>query len=427
MMDAQKRATPKIFWGWYVVAGAFIVFGVNYGARYCFGVFLKPMCEGLGWSRSVVSTAASLAILFYGIGGIFSGRLLDRIAPRWIITIGAVSASLGFILTGFVTTPLQFYLVYGILFGLGSSCLGVVVCNSSVGKWFVSKRGVAMAISTNGIGVGILIFAPLAGVIVKIFDWQTGFIVLGAAVFVLCAAVSQLLMRKTHPEDYGLLPDGDTTRPMDTAPSPDGRPSLSRQATRLLLGDSRFWIIASCYSMAVTVEMCTFVHQVAHAEEHGIDPVAAASSMGIISVASIAGRFFYGWLSDRIGDAKFSACLGFIFIAAGMGVILFAKTLGIFYLFALFFGFGWGATGVMIPILIVDRFGREVLGTAYGLVIFFAVGLGGGIGPVFGGLIYDLFGSYFYAWLTCLGSMIFATFLILLLKKAPGTLATTLT
>jgi MFS family permease len=100
-----------------------------------------------------------------------------------------------------------------------------------------------------------------------------------------------------------------------------------------------------------------------------------------------------------------------------MGILLVSKTLGVFYLYALVFGFGWGSVGLMIPILTVDRFGREMLGTAYGLVNFFAVGLGGSIGPIVGGLIYDAFGSYFYAWLVNLALLTSVTFLILLLKK----------
>ena len=91
-MDMTGQTPRKIFWGWYVVAGAFITIGINYGARYCFGVFLKPMCEELGWSRSVVSFAASLVFLVYGTGGILSGHLLDRFAPRWLITAGATIA-----------------------------------------------------------------------------------------------------------------------------------------------------------------------------------------------------------------------------------------------------------------------------------------------------------------------------------------------
>jgi sugar phosphate permease len=82
----------NLYWGWYVVLGAFLILGINYGARYCFGVFVKPMSLEYGWSRSVISLGASVMILSYGIGGIVSGYLLDRMAPRWIIIIGALIA-----------------------------------------------------------------------------------------------------------------------------------------------------------------------------------------------------------------------------------------------------------------------------------------------------------------------------------------------
>ncbi len=416
-METRLQTAGEIFWGWYVVAGTFVIIGINYGARYCFGVFLKPMCEDLGWSRSVVSVAMSLSVLFYGVGGIFAGRLLDRFAPRWIITAGAALASLGFFLTRFVTSPLEFYLVYGVLVGLGSACLGVVVCNSSVGKWFIRKRGIAIGITTAGVGVGTLILTPAAGIIVKAFDWQTGFTLLAIVVFVFCTGVSQILMGRTDPEAYGLLPDGETTLP-EKADRAAACPSPShRAAMRRLLGDSRFWTIALCYFFAILAEMAVFVHQVAYAEEYGIGRVAAASSLGIIGIASIASRFFFGWLSDRIADVKHAAFLGLAIMTAGMGILLFAHSIGIFYLYAAVFGFGYGSVGPMLPILMADRFGRRVLGTAYGLVTFFAVGLGGFIGPIFGGLVYDTFGSYLFAWRINVVILALVTFLILLLKK----------
>jgi sugar phosphate permease len=102
------------YWGWYVVLGAFLIMGINYGARYCFGIFVKPMSLEYHWSRSVISLGASLMILTYGIGGILSGYLLDRMAPRRIMILGAVIASTGMILTGFIKSPWQYYLTYGL-------------------------------------------------------------------------------------------------------------------------------------------------------------------------------------------------------------------------------------------------------------------------------------------------------------------------
>ncbi len=417
-MDVEGRAPRKIFWGWYVVVGAFITIGVNYGARYSFGVFLKPMCEDLGWSRSVVSFAASLAILSYGTGSILSGRLLDRFAPRWIITAGCALAAFGFILTPFITTPFQLYLVYGVLYGLGASFMGATVGISSVGKWFNRKRGVAIGIATMGIGVGTMVLTLLAGIVVKFFDWKTGFVVLGILIFVLCTIVSQFFMGKTHPEEYGLLPDGATAPPGKPERLPDRTTPSYRETSGLLLKDSRFWMLAVCFGFAIMTHMTVFIHQVAYAESYGIDRVVAASSLGIIGIASIVGRFFFGWLSDRLDDPKHSACLGFACMAAAVTILMLLHSIEYFYLYACLFGFGYGSLSAMIPILTVDRFGRRISGTAFGLITFFTTGLGGSLGPVAGGLVYDLTGSYTHAWQINLAGLIFVTALIQFLKPA---------
>lgn len=86
----------KIFWGWYVVFGGFLLLSLTYGTRYSFGVFVKPMFSQYHWPMSIISLGASINILMYAIGGVLSGRLVDRMAPKWIIMIGAITASLGF-------------------------------------------------------------------------------------------------------------------------------------------------------------------------------------------------------------------------------------------------------------------------------------------------------------------------------------------
>lgn len=403
-----------IYWGWFVVLGAFMVLSINYGSRYSFGIFVKPMVLEYQWSRSVISIAASINILLYAIAGILSGRLLDRMAPKWIMTIGGVITAVAFILTGFVKTPWQFYLVYGVLCGVGSAGIGVVVSSSYVGKWFVKKRGVAIGITTIGIGFGTMILTPLAGYVVKNYDWQTGFMFLGVMVFIIVISLPQLLMGRTKPEDHGLLPDGEEIVKLTSEPaSAADVPSLSLMP---VLTDSRFWIITACYTLAIMAEMMVFVHQVAFALENNIGKVVAASSLGIIGGASIFGRFFFGWLSDRIKDAKYSAFLGFLVMAAGMFVLWKTTTAKHLFLYGLIFGFGYGSLAPMMPVLLADRFDRHVLGSAYGVLTFFAAGVGGGLGPIIGGIIYDKFGSYVYAWQFNLIILIIVAFLVLALK-----------
>lgn len=403
-----------LYWGWYVVLGAFLIIGINYGARYSFGVFVKPMVLEYHWSRSVISAGMSILILAYGIGGIFSGRLVDRIAPRWLITAGSALVAAGLFLTTFVREPWQFYITYGLFGGFGSACFGAVVCNSSVGKWFIRKRGMAIGVASIGIGAATMVLAPLAGWVVKVYGWRVGFLGLGGIVLVVGVGLSQWFMGKTRPEDYGLLPDGGGGTERGNDATSDGGPRLGPSLGQILR-DSRFWILAVCYSLAFMAEMSAMVHQVPYALDQHIDRIAAASSLGLIGLASVLGRFFFGWLSDRIRDAKYAAAIGLFFMTAGMIFLLKADTVTLLFCFALLFGFGYGSMAPMIPYLLAERFGRHILGAAYGMLTFF-VAVGGSLGPIITGYIYDLSGAYTSAWLLNLTVLLMVTFLILALK-----------
>ena len=420
MNEATNSRDGKtgFFWGWYVVTGALLILAVNYGARYSFGVFVKPMVAEYHWSRTVISAGMSIMVLAYGIGGIFAGRIVDHIAPRWIITTGASLLAAGLLLTAVIREPWQFYVTYGILGGFGSACMGVVVCSSSVGKWFVRQRGLALGVASIGIGIGTMAMVPLAGYIVTVHGWKTGFACIGVLVLIIGAGLSQWLMGKTKPEDYGLRPDGENREEKGLRPNPAAfgvrheRPSI-----RPVLGNSQFWMIVLCYSLAVMAEMSVMVHQVPYALDRQIDKIAAASSLGIIGMTSTLGRFFFGWLCDRIGDAKYAAALGFFLMTAGMFLLLKTTSVTTLFVYACMFGFGYGSMSALMPYLLADRFGHHVLGTSYGMLIFFATGIGGACGPMMAGYVYDLSGSYTNAWLLNLAVLVIVTCLMLTLKK----------
>ena len=403
----------KIFWGWYIVGGAFLVMGMNYGARYCFGVFLKPMAAEFGLSRSVISMAAAINMLVYSFCAIFVGRMLDRIAPRWIITTGAIISACGYIMTGFVNTPFGLYLSYGLMVGLGAAGMGVVACSSSVSKWFVRKRGMAVGIASMGISFGTVMLTPLAGYIVGAFNWRFGLMALSIIISIMGIVISQTLMRKTNPEAYCLLPDGDTTTMC--APLTETQ-IVHKVSTLTLFKDSRFWTLAVCQGLAVMITMAVFVHQVAYATDIGIEKIAAASSLAAISLTGFIGQFLFGWMTDRIKDPKYVSFSGIAFMLAGTILMLNVQSVIDLYVCALVYGFGYGSLAPVIPLLIADRFGRHVLGSIYGLLTFF-IGAGGAIGPVLGGFIYDKFGSYHYLWLINIIVLSCIAFAILTLKK----------
>ncbi len=308
------------------------------------------------------------------------------------------------------------------LCGGGSSCFGVVVCGSSVGKGFVSKRGIAFGTASVGIGTGTMILSPLLGYIVQT-SWQKGFIFLGLITLIGVVGLAQGLMKKAPPDPFseGHLPDTGQTHPETASSSqkenyaaPYSIPASPSIAW--VFKDSRFWMLAFCYSIAVMAEMAIFVHQVAYAIDLGVNRIAAASSLGFVGVASILGRFFFGWLSDRIEDAKYASSIGFFLMFLGTFLLINADSTIMLFIYALFFGLGYGSIAPMMPILLADRFGPSVLGTTYGVLTFFAAGIGGSAGPLLGGYIYDKFGSYDLAWQFNLAVLILITFLILTLK-----------
>ncbi len=414
--------TKHAFWGWYVVFGAFAIMIITYGVRYTFGVFVKPMFAEYGWPMTIIQLGASINLITYACTSVWTGWFLDRLAPKWVMTAGILVTTLGLLLSSVVKTPLGLYLSYGVLVGAGSAGCGAVVASAAVGKWFNRYRGLAIGISTMGIGVGTMLMAPLAGYIVKNFGWRNGFLSIGIIMLIVGITISQIFMGKGGPEEIGLLPDGDKLEDRQTE-SKDTAMPRQKISLKPVVKTRQFWVLVFCNVCAVMTVMMTFNLQIVYAIQNGIDELEAAAAIGVIGVTGSCGKFFFGWFSDRIKDAKYSAALGFFLMSIGMFILYQAKTVTTLYVFASIYGLGYGSLAPVMPYLISDRFGRHILGAAYGLLIFFATGVGGSMGPILGGLIFDKTGSYGLGWLISAAILMFVTFIILTLKpreRIPG-------
>ena len=404
-----------IFWGWYVVFGSFTIMIISYGVRYSFGVFVKPMLSEYNWPMTIIQLGSSINLVMYACAGVVTGWLLDRFAPRWIMIGGILATSAGLISAGFVKTPLGLYLSYGVLVGAGSAGCGMVVTSVAIGKWFDRYRGIAIGISSMGIGVGTMLMAPLAGYIVKYYGWRNGFLILGLILFVVGIFISYFFMGKYDPAQIGLLPDGDILE-KDIHISPTAINFKEKASLKPVLMTIQFWILVFCNVCAVMTVMMTFNLQIAYAIQNGINQLEAAAALGIIGISGSCGKFFFGWLSDRVGDAKYAASAGFGIMAIGMFILYHAHSVGILYGYALIYGFGYGSLAPVMPYMISDRFGRDVMGAAYGVLIFFATGLGGSVGPILGGYIYDTTGAFDLGWQICLIALVIVALAILALK-----------
>lgn len=426
LLDANKGRYVKtpflnirgktIFWGWHVVFGAFLILAAGYGVRYSFGVFVRPVFVEYNWPMTIIQLGASINLVVYAFSCILAGWLLDRLPPRPVMTAGIILTSAGLILASRIETPLGLYLTYGVLVGAGTAGCGMVVVSVIVSRWFDRHKGLALGLSSMGIGIGTMLMAPLAGYIVKDFGWRSGFFSVGVLMLTAGLFICCTLMGKNSPEEMGLMTDGD--------PSAESRGSVSipvnvsaEPSYKSVFRTMPFWLLVVCNTFAVMTVMMAFNCQIAHAVNRGIDPLRAAASVGIIGVTGSCGKLFFGWLCDRVKDAKHLAAAGFLTMAAGMFFLYRAESAGMLYAFALIYGFGYGSLAPIMPFLVSHRFGKRVFGSVYGLLIFFATGVGGSIGPVLGGYIFDRSGSYDTGWLLCISILVVVTALILALKR----------
>jgi len=152
---------PKLFYGYIIVAAAFVMLTVMGGTYYSFGVFFTPLLTEFGWTRAMTSGAFSLSILLEGVLGIVMGKATDRWGPRMVITLCGFLLGLGYLLMPQISALWHFYLLYGVIIGIGLGGLWVPPV-SIVIRWFAKRRNTMTGIAIAGTGVGGLITPPLA-------------------------------------------------------------------------------------------------------------------------------------------------------------------------------------------------------------------------------------------------------------------------
>src|SRR5688500_6815091 len=168
----------KIFYGWVIVGAAMVVTCVGFGAMFSLGVFLQPMAEAEGWSRTGISTAALLNFLCMGIGSFFWGALSDRLGTRAVVLIGGVLLGLGTVMASQASTLGWFQLYFGVVVGFAAGSLYAPLTATTT-RWFTQHRSLAVALVSAGLGLGSTTTAPLAGWIITNYDWRTAMLVIG--------------------------------------------------------------------------------------------------------------------------------------------------------------------------------------------------------------------------------------------------------
>jgi MFS family permease len=367
----------RLFYGWVIVGAGILVTCMGLGAMFSLGVFLKPITESMGWSRTGVSTVALLNWIFMGIGSFVWGMLSDRIGTRTVVLSGGVLLGLGLVLASQATTLGQFQLAFGVLVGFAVGSFYAPMTATAT-RWFTRHRSLAVALVSSGIGLGTLTVGPLARWIVDAHDWRVAMLVVGDLAWLLVIPAA-LLVR--HPPAAA---DGRTAATLDAS----GREFTASAALRT----PQFWAIALTHFACCAAHSGPIFHMVTHAIDRGVAPLTAATVLGVSGLASVSGRVACGLLADRYG-AKPTLLVGLVIQAVAVSLYLVTFSTGAFYALALVFGVSYGGVMPLYAILVREYFGERIMGTAYGAV-FLVSTLGMALGSWSGGWFYDAFGGY---------------------------------
>jgi MFS family permease len=332
----------------------------------------------------------------------------DRYGYRWVTVTTAGLMGIGFILGSLVQTAWQMYLFIGILPGIGA-CAAIPLPLAIVTRWFIKRRGLALGISSAGIGTGAAIIPLLIAYLISEIGWRAAFAVLGGLILASYLPIMLFIIRIPD-EDYVSAYDGEEpARPVNPG-------MLVKQGSLSLLqavATKSFWLIFAVFGLCILSLALALTHIVPHALDKGLSAMTAASMLTILGFCSIFGRLAAGAVSDRTG-AKPVLYTGLLLQAIMMLWVSMADTLWMFYLFAVLFGIAYGGILVMIPRLTASTFGAESMGSVYS-GISVGDGVGFAIGPFLAGVLFDISGTYNLSfWLVAFGLFAAVWFTVML-------------
>ena len=366
---------------------------VGNGLYFSFSVFLVPLIEEFHWSRGLTAGAQSVSTIVQGVLAPVAGILVDRFGPRRVILTGTALLSSASILAATIHSAGEFYFYIGALGAAGLVGVGPVPMGVLLSRWFSERRGRAVGVAFSGMGFGVFVMGPLAQWLIASMGWRVASATLGIGSFCALAPIVWIGARDPRP-DRGQSPAARASGVGDAASPPEW--TLKRAAAT-----RTFWALWFAYMCTPLAVFSVTTHQVAFAIDRGFEPLLAASVFGVMGLLSIAGRASFGLAADRIGG-PLAATISYGCTACGSLALLALdsdRRVGWLVAYALLFGLGFGARGPIITAMASDLFGGRRFGVIYG-ALSVGNGLGGAIGPWFGGVVHDLMGSYRLVFIT---------------------------
>jgi sugar phosphate permease len=380
------KRTP-FFYGWIIVAGAFFGAFASGGIQgFTFSVFLKPMSNDLGWTRSALTAGIAINTLVASFIAPIFGFIVDKYGPRPIMAVAALVGGVAAGLLSNVTELWQFYVIFAVAGIFGGAALGEVVTQSTVVKWFVRLRGRAVAIGSMGGAASGAVLAPVITFMVATSGWRSGWVLMAAIFFMLLFPISLLMIRS--PEDVGLTPDGDRREANSQNRSDDEVSWYLKEALR----DKTLWFLTAALTVAGLCVSSVVVHEFSLITDRGFSSTTAAAVLSTHAVMASAGRLIWGFVVEKV---KVRYAMSIVFLLCGLSVIMLVtvENSPLLFVFAVIYGLSIGGYSVTTAVAFANYYGRANVGSIRGAVSPLVTG-SVAVGPVLIAVGYDLQGNY---------------------------------
>lgn len=368
-------------------------------------IFVKPIEDDLGWSRTTIALAFTIGSFSGSMLSGIVGGLFDRYGGRGIIALSGIVVAGSMLGLAVMTSPWHFWALIGI--GRGVAIAGINLGTSVViAKWFITMRGRAMAIGGSGVRIGQATLPLLAHVIIVTQGWRSAYLVL-AILAALLISVPALIYMRRKPEDLGLLPDGDESGENQPGTNQSSRKNIRPEEAwtlREAIHQPSLWLLIVVMAAGAFALTAVNLHLTASLQDRGVPAVLAVTVTAVYTGVSATSMILWGFAIERI-HARYLTMLVSVIYILSMVVMLAADNFLLALIFGLMFGIGTGGWTVLHNVIIADYFGRHSVGAIRGFTMPFT-GVINPLGPLLAGWLYDIQGNYTMAFIIFIGVFI---------------------
>lgn len=377
----QRSYAPEI-----IVAAGCLIALITFGPRASAGLFQIPMTVQFGWGRDIFGLALAIQNLLWGLGAPFAGAIADRFGTVRVLCAGALLYAAGLVMMAYASTPLQLHLGAGVLIGFGLSACSFNLVLAAFGKLLPeSWRPMAFGAGTAAGSFGQFLFPPIGNILIDTLGWQQALIVFAFTLLPVLPLTVILATRKLG---------GSGAHQAAAANLPNQ--TVVQALTEAFKHKSYVFLVLGFFTCGFQLAFIT-VHMPAYLKDTGLPAWVGGWTLAVIGLANAVGSLSSGWLSTRMPKRHLLAWIYFGRAVAISAFILLPASPATALAFGVVIGLFWLSTVPPTSSLVMLMFGTKYMAMLYGFA-FFSHQVGGFLGVLLGGVLYERFGSYEIVW-----------------------------